>query len=250
MSLLREYLILHQHRKLYEKIIGKKYLQNLRNMRHPILSQFRKDMTSILLFTNHFKDLIESPKRKSIVFREDIFQIFFDLRDLCRSFSTMCKAPKTSYKSLFDPSIKYLLISKNDRKGIHMRISLECLPVYLSIDETLECILRCSRKSLSESIHDPLSDHLYTIFFESIFEVFTGIFFDSCAPHSCYSTLYLSPHPLLCESETSGELSIFSDEIITFGHENIISYFFGKVKGKNYSSLPFPKVTIWVMISA
>jgi hypothetical protein len=47
-----------------------------------------------------------------------------------------------SNECFLDPGIEYLLIREHDRECIHLRIALECLPVDLSIDETLDRVLR------------------------------------------------------------------------------------------------------------
>jgi hypothetical protein len=114
-----------------------------------------------------------------------------------------------------------------------MRISLKCLPVDLSIDESLERIARSMVEYWTKYIENPPSDDLDTFFSKYIVKMLSRIFLDSPLSYHRYGTLYLSTHPFLGECELGIEFSIFSDEFILGRHADIVSYFLNVGNQKN-----------------
>lgn len=175
------------------------------------------------------KKLIPSTNWKSIIFCQNIYKVTFDtfifmwnLEILILRFN-----PPGTNKDFFNPSIKNLLISKNDRKAIHSSIFLEGWPINLCIDQTFKGVFWSMYQNVRKSIMHSFGHDIQSLIFDKKVEGIPIFFSDWCPLKMRNGSLNFPSHPLFSELKTCFEFSIFTNEFF-FCHEGIISQYLMK----------------------
>jgi hypothetical protein len=140
-----------------------------------------------------------------------------------------------SDECFLDPCIQYLLIGEDDRESVHLRISLECLPIYLRIDESLYGILGSIGERVIELSEDTLGQYIESLRFEHISERLASRSSSFFSIDTVDRIRHFATHPLLSEIEPCLEFYIFLDEVVLFDHRRSISYISHEGKS-NYPS--------------
>jgi hypothetical protein len=143
----------------------------------PIGNQALSHRREIDTITDEREELIEASDRERISLLDNICDICISAIDSGSDFEMLHLGTICSDECFLDPGIEYLLISEYYRQSIHLRIALQCLPIYLRIDEAFHGILRSIDKRVIELGEDTSREDIESLRFEHISERLSSGFF-------------------------------------------------------------------------
>ena len=179
--------------------------------------------SELISFTNLLKKMEPTTERERILFLEDILDISIERALHTDVLKRNTRRLTKIDEEILEKCIEYFLVRADNRKRVQCWEFLECLPIYLCIDEVFESIFRRSKEILSEITLYSSCDDIDTFTFEDIIEFFSTRFYHSIFTQRSSLMSNFSPHPCFCKRELLFEEHILSDEIIFLLHAVIIS---------------------------
>lgn len=174
-------------------------------------------------FTYFLKEMEPTTEREGIFLLEDILDISIERALHTDVLKRNTRRVTKTDEDILEKCIEYFLVRADNRKRVQCWEFLECLPIYLCIDEVFESIFRRSKEILSEITLYSSCDDIDTVTFEDIIEFFSTRFYSSIFTKGFLLMSNFSLHPCLCKRELLSEEHILSDEIIFLLHRTIIS---------------------------